>query len=84
MLRMKCREGVSKIVTYKYIHRDLLIREEFIPDMTPKNNVDSDKYMSIWLFRLSLLVGEVSINFSGERVLRDQRNETPRPLISVF
>jgi hypothetical protein len=30
------------------------------------------------------LVGEVSANFSGQRVSRDQRNETPRPLISVF
>jgi hypothetical protein len=30
------------------------------------------------------LVGEVSAHFSGERVSRDQRNESPRPLISVF
>jgi hypothetical protein len=30
------------------------------------------------------LVGEVSANFSGQRVSRGQRNESPRPLISVF
>jgi hypothetical protein len=30
------------------------------------------------------LVGEVSANLCGQRVLRDQRNELPRPLISVF
>jgi hypothetical protein len=30
------------------------------------------------------LVGEVSANFCGYRVLRGQRNEFPRPLISVF
>jgi hypothetical protein len=30
------------------------------------------------------LVGEVSGNFSWERVSRGQRNESPRPLISVF
>jgi hypothetical protein len=30
------------------------------------------------------LVGEVSANFCGESVLRGQRNEFPRPLISVF
>jgi hypothetical protein len=30
------------------------------------------------------LVGEVSANFSRYRVLRDQRNGSPRPLISVF
>jgi hypothetical protein len=30
------------------------------------------------------LVGEVSATFSGERVSRGQRNESPRPLISVF
>jgi hypothetical protein len=29
-------------------------------------------------------VGEVSVNFCGERVSRDQRNGFPRPLISVF
>jgi hypothetical protein len=29
-------------------------------------------------------VGEVSANFSGQRVSRGQRNESPRPLISVF
>jgi hypothetical protein len=29
------------------------------------------------------LVGEVSANFCGYRVLRGQRNEFPRPLISV-
>jgi hypothetical protein len=32
----------------------------------------------------SPLVGEVSANFSGYRVSRGQRNESPRPLISVF
>jgi hypothetical protein len=30
------------------------------------------------------LVGEVSANFSGQRVSRGQRNESPQPLISVF
>jgi hypothetical protein len=30
------------------------------------------------------LVGEVSINFCGERVSRGQFNTSPRPLISVF
>jgi hypothetical protein len=30
------------------------------------------------------LVGEVSANLCGYRVLRGQRNEFPRPLISVF
>jgi hypothetical protein len=30
------------------------------------------------------LVGEVSANFSGQRVPRGQRNQSPRPLISVF
>jgi hypothetical protein len=30
------------------------------------------------------LVGEVSANFSGYRVSRGQRNESPRPLISIF
>jgi hypothetical protein len=30
------------------------------------------------------LVGEVSANFSGYRVSRGQRNESPMPLISVF
>jgi hypothetical protein len=30
------------------------------------------------------LVGEVSADFCGYRVLRGQRNESPRPLISVF
>jgi hypothetical protein len=30
------------------------------------------------------LVGEVSANFSGQKVSRGQRNESPRPLISVF
>jgi hypothetical protein len=30
------------------------------------------------------LVGEVSANFSGYRVSRDQHNASPRPLISVF
>jgi hypothetical protein len=30
------------------------------------------------------LVGEVSANLYGQRVLRGQRNEFPRPLISVF
>jgi hypothetical protein len=30
------------------------------------------------------LVGEVSANFSGQRVSRGQRNESPRPLISVL
>jgi hypothetical protein len=29
------------------------------------------------------LVGEVSANFSGYRVSRGQRNESPRPLISI-
>jgi hypothetical protein len=32
----------------------------------------------------SPLVGELSANVSGYRVLRGQRNEFPRPLISVF
>jgi hypothetical protein len=30
------------------------------------------------------LVGEVSANFFGQRVLGGKRNEFPRPLISVF
>jgi hypothetical protein len=30
------------------------------------------------------LVGEVSDNLWGQRVLRGQRNKFPRPLISVF
>jgi hypothetical protein len=30
------------------------------------------------------LVGEVSANFSGKRASRGQRNESPRPFISVF
>jgi hypothetical protein len=30
------------------------------------------------------LVGEVNANLCGKRVLRDQRNEFPRPLNSVF
>jgi hypothetical protein len=30
------------------------------------------------------LVGEVSVNFSGQRVSRGQRNKSPRPLISGF
>jgi hypothetical protein len=30
------------------------------------------------------LVGEISANFSEQRVSRGQRNESPRPLISVF
>jgi hypothetical protein len=30
------------------------------------------------------LVGEVSANFSGYRMSRGQRNESSRPLISVF
>jgi hypothetical protein len=30
------------------------------------------------------LVGEVSANLCGQRVLRGERNEFPRPLISVF
>jgi hypothetical protein len=30
------------------------------------------------------LVGKVSANLCGKRVLRGQRNEFPRPLISVF
>jgi hypothetical protein len=30
------------------------------------------------------LVGEVSAKFCGQKVLRGQRNEFPRPLISVF
>jgi hypothetical protein len=30
------------------------------------------------------LVGEVSANFCGKRVLRGQSNEFPRPLISVL
>jgi hypothetical protein len=30
------------------------------------------------------LVGEVSVNFSGQRVSRGQRTESPWPLISVF
>jgi hypothetical protein len=30
------------------------------------------------------LVGEVTANFNGQKVLRGQRNESPRPLISVF
>jgi hypothetical protein len=30
------------------------------------------------------LVGEVSANLCGQRVLRGQRNEFPSPLISVF
>jgi hypothetical protein len=30
------------------------------------------------------LVGEVSVNFCGLRVLRGQRNKSPRPLISIF
>jgi hypothetical protein len=30
------------------------------------------------------LVGEVSANLCGQRVLRGQRNEFPRPLVSVF
>jgi hypothetical protein len=30
------------------------------------------------------LFGEVGTNFNGERVSRGQRNESPRPLISVF
>jgi hypothetical protein len=30
------------------------------------------------------LVGEVNANFSGERMSRGQRNQSPRPLISVF
>jgi hypothetical protein len=30
------------------------------------------------------LVGEVSANFSGQRVSRGQRNESPQPLISFF
>jgi hypothetical protein len=29
-------------------------------------------------------VGEVSANFCGQRVLRGQRNGSPRPLISGF
>jgi hypothetical protein len=29
-------------------------------------------------------VGEDSGNFSGKRVLRGERNEFPRPLVSVF
>jgi hypothetical protein len=31
-----------------------------------------------------LLVGEVTANFSGQRVSSGQRNESPRPLISIF
>jgi hypothetical protein len=34
--------------------------------------------------RRTPLVGEVSANFTGQRVSRGQRNESPRPLISVF
>jgi hypothetical protein len=30
------------------------------------------------------LVGDVSANFCGQTVLRGQRNDFPRPLISVF
>jgi hypothetical protein len=30
------------------------------------------------------LVGEVSANFSGWKMSRGQRNDSPRPLISVF
>jgi hypothetical protein len=30
------------------------------------------------------LLGEVSASFSGERLSRGQRNESPRPLISIF
>jgi hypothetical protein len=30
------------------------------------------------------LVGEVSANFSGQRVSRGQRNESPRPLSSIL
>jgi hypothetical protein len=30
------------------------------------------------------LVGEISTNFSRQKVSRGQRNESPRPLISVF
>jgi hypothetical protein len=30
------------------------------------------------------LVGEVSANFSGQRVSRGHRNDSPRSLISVF
>jgi hypothetical protein len=32
----------------------------------------------------SQLVGEVSANFSGYKVSRGQRNESPPPLISIF
>jgi hypothetical protein len=34
--------------------------------------------------RATAAVGEVSANFSGQRVSRGHSNESPRPLISVF
>jgi hypothetical protein len=34
--------------------------------------------------RATAVCREVSANFSGKRVSRGQRNESPRPLISVF
>jgi hypothetical protein len=48
-----------------------------------KNSVASVRQRSIPTDRPPL-VGEVSASFSGERVSRGQRNESPRPLISVL
>jgi hypothetical protein len=54
-----------------------------MPDGKKKNSVALVRKRTIPTERPSI-VGEVSANFCGQRVLCGQRNEFPRPLISVF
>jgi hypothetical protein len=49
-----------------------------------KNSVALPRKRPLPTERPPPLVGEVSADFSGYRVSRGQRNESPRPLISVF
>jgi hypothetical protein len=55
-----------------------------LPPVIKKNSVALVRKRTILTVRPPL-VGEVSANFfSGQWVSRGQRNESPRPLISVF
>jgi hypothetical protein len=62
----------------------------FVISLTTKNIKQNKKNSEALGRQLTIpterppLVGEVSANFSGYRVSRGQRNESPRPLISVF
>jgi hypothetical protein len=65
-------EGVAHVCVYILSH----IKQKQTPwTVVRKRTIPTE---------LPPFVGEVIANFWGYRVLRGQRNESPRPLISVF